>query len=342
MTSEIKPVYGIERTHLASLIPLPTPFSIYVFPSTYCNFKCIYCAHSLRPEELNEKYGLERRHMSLETYHRIIAQIAEFPHRLKLLSLTGQGEAMMNKNIAEMVRIAKNAQVAERIEIISNGRLLSQEMADSLIDAGLDILRISLQGLNSDKYQEVAGVKVNFDEFHANLRYFFNKRKNTKLYVKIMDVALEANEEEKFYAMFRNCSDRMYIEKMLPTYAGVPLTDTMPQADYDRQGRKIMPRNVCPLPFYMLSVFPEGDVEPCDTLYKPVVLGNIHNERLIEMWRGEKLHRFWLQQLQGERKDNPKCAVCCAPNDVAHPEDVLDENTADIIQRLSKHGEKIA
>ena len=30
-------------------------------------------------------------------------------------------------------------------------------------------------------------------------------------------------------------------------------------------------------------------------------------------------------QLEGKRYDNPKCAVCTAPDDVAHPEDVLDE-----------------
>lgn len=333
MASEIKPVYGVERTHLASLIPLSSPFSIYVFPSTYCNFKCIYCAHNLKPDEIKEKYGLERRHMSLDTFRIAIKQISEFPEPIKLLSLTGQGEPLMNKNIAEMVRIAKDANVAERIEIISNGRLLSRKMADALIDSGLDSLRISLQGITSDKCTEIGGVKIDFDELYENICYFYRKKEKTKLFVKIMDVSLGKEEEKKFYDLFRDCSDRMYVERMLPAYSGVPLTEGM-QVDYDRYGRKIEQRDVCPLAFYMLGIFPEGDVEPCDTIYKPIVLGNIHSGRLLDMWRGEKLRQFWIQQLQGERKNNPKCAVCCAPNDVAHPEDVLDRDASEIIARL--------
>lgn len=334
MTSEIKPIYGTQRSHLASAIPLSTPYSIYVFPSTYCNFKCVYCAHMFSPEEIKEKYGLERQHMTLDTYRETIAQMAEFPERFRLLSLTGQGEPLMNKHIAEMVRIAKEAGVAERIEIISNGRLLSNKMADALIEAGLDTLRISLQGLNSEKYREIGGVKVDFDELHENIRYFYRRKNNTDLFVKIMDIAIDKGDENLFYDKFRDCSDRMYIERMLPAYSGVAITAGM-QVDYDRYGRKITQRGACPLAFYMLGVFPEGDVEPCDTIYKPIVLGNVHHDRLIEMWRGEKLREFWRLHLRGERRNNPKCATCNAPDDVSHPEDILDDNSAEVLERLA-------
>lgn len=335
MVAEIKPIYGTQRTRLATAIPLATPYSIYVFPSTYCNFKCVYCAHMFPPEVIKEKYGLDRNHMSLDTYRETIAQIAEFPEKIRLLSLTGQGEPLMNKNIAEMVSIAKEAGVAERIEIISNGRLLSQKMANGLIEAGLDTLRISLQGLSSQKYQDIGGVKVNFEEFHDNIRYFYQNKRNTELFVKIMDVALDPGEEALFYEKFGDCADRMYVERMLPAYAGVEITDSMQQVDYDRYGRQITHRKVCPLAFYMLGVFPEGDVEPCDTIYKPVVLGNVHSDRLVDMWRGDRLRQFWMQHLRGERYDNPKCANCNAPDDVAHPEDILDDDREELIRRLA-------
>ena len=334
MTSEIKPIYGTQRTRLASVVPLATPYSIYVFPSTYCNFKCVYCAHSFPPEEIKARYGLERRNMSLETFRETIAQIAEFPQRIRLLSLTGQGEPLMNKQIAEMVHIAKQAGVAERIEIISNGRLLSHAMADDLIEAGLDTLRISLQGLDSDKYLRIAGAKVDFDEFLDNIRYFHDRKRKTELFVKVMDVALDEGDEARFYDTFRPCSDRMYVELMLPAYSGVAITTGM-KVDYDRYGRKIEPRSVCPLAFYMLGVFPEGDVEPCDTIYKPIVLGNVHTDRLLDMWQGEKLREFWRLHLRGDRRSNPKCAGCNAPDDVSHPEDILDGDAAELLGRLA-------
>lgn len=338
MKSEIKPIYGTDRTKLAKGIPLPTPFSLFVFPTTYCNFKCIYCGHSLGHTKMKEKYDFVPQHMSMETYKMVVEQVKQFPGKIKMLSLTGQGEPLINKEIPLMVKMAKEADIADRIEIITNASLLTNEMADALIDAGLDTLRISVQGLSSEKYKNICGVNVNFERFMDNIRYFYAHKKNTKLFVKIMDVSLSEGEEEKFYRLFSNCTDRMYVEKMLPAYEGVDLTKDM-SVDYDRYGRKHTKRKVCPLPFYMLGIFPNGDVEPCDTIYKPIVLGNVHQDSLLQMWNGERLKEFWEMQLEGNRYINSKCAACCAPDDVSHPEDILDDDAEELLNLIK--GEKI-
>lgn len=334
MASEIKPIYGTERVKLAEVVPLAAPYSAFVFPTTYCNFKCAYCGHSLGHAEMKRQYDFQPEHMTMETYEKTIEQLAEFPQKLKLLSLTGQGEPLLNPHIADMVRMAREKGVAERIEIISNASMLRPALADALIEAGLDTLRVSLQGLSSEKYETICKAHVNFGELLENLRYFYAHRGKTKLFLKVMDVALEEGEDEKFYAIFSDMTDRMYIERMLPAYDGVELTQGM-EVEYDRYGGKTEgTRKVCPLAFYMLGVFPNGDVEPCDTIYKPIVLGNVHEARILDMWYGEKLREFWRLQLEGRREENRRCAHCCAPNDVAHPEDILDGAAEEILKRL--------
>jgi len=72
--------------------------------------------------------------------------------------LMGQGEPLINKDIPVMVKMAKDAEIAERVEIISNGSLLDKTMSDRLIEAGLDTLRISLQGLNSKNIKTYAAL----------------------------------------------------------------------------------------------------------------------------------------------------------------------------------------
>lgn len=335
MISEIKPIYGTERVKLSDVVPLATPFSVFVFPTTYCNFKCIYCGHSLGLEKMKDKYNFEPQNMSLETYEKVIMQLKEFPNKLKMLSLTGQGEPMINKELPVMIRRAKEADIADRIEIITNASLLTKEMADALIDAGLDTLRVSLQGLSSSKYKEICGADIDFKEFMTNIKYFYANKKHTQLFVKVMDVSLKEGEETEFYKLFGDCTDRMYIEKMLPAYEGVAITQDM-NVEYDRYGRKNKKKKVCPLPFFMLGIFPDGDVEPCDTIYKPIVLGNVHQDTLINMWNGERLRDFWKVQLKGERYSNKKCAICCAPDDVSHPEDGLDDDAECILRRLSE------
>lgn len=336
--AEIKPIYGLQREKLADNVPLDAPYSAFIFPTTYCNFKCIYCAHSLGHANMKEQYDFVPEHMQMATYIKTIEQLKAFPRKLKMLSLTGQGEPLLNPHIAEMVDIAKKAQVAERIEIISNGALLYKQLADDLIAAGLDVLRISLQGLSNEKYSEICGAKINFKQYVDNIAYFYKHKTNTQLYVKIMDVALEEGEDKKFYEIFDSCCDRMYIEKMLPAYDGVKLTEDL-EITSDRYGNPTERKyDVCPLAFYMLGIFPNGDVEPCDTIYKPIVLGNVNNNdsTLLEMWNSEKLKDFWRMHLTGKRYDNKRCANCCAPNDVAHKEDILDNDAAQILGKLDK------
>jgi len=63
-------------------------------------------------------------------------------------------------------------------------------------------------------------------------------------------------EEEKFYRLLKMLRQNVY-RKMLPAYDGVEITKNM-KVEYDRYGRKHEKRNVCPLPFYMLGIFPNG------------------------------------------------------------------------------------
>ena len=333
MASEIKPICGLQRTKLSEVVPLSTPYSVFIFPTTFCNFKCIYCAHSLGTDEMKRRYDFSKETMSMETYEKAIEQLKEFPEKIKMLSLTGQGEPLINKKIGQMVKIAKASNAFERVEIITNASLLTRQVSDEFIEAGLDTLRISLQGLSAEKYKNICGTDIKFDEFMSNIRYFYAHKKKTCLYVKIMDVSLDAGEEEEFYKLFSDCSDRMYIEKMLPAYDGVKITDKM-SVKYDRYGRTVEKRKVCPLPFFMLGILPNGDVEPCDTIYKPIILGNVHTDSILKMWNGKMLKDFWKMQLKGDKKKNSKCAVCCASDDVAHPEDVLDDDAKQILKLL--------
>lgn len=334
MASEIKPICGLDRVKLSEAVPLDTPFTLFVFPTTFCNFKCNYCGHSLGFEKMKEQYDFEPQTMSLETYKLIIEQVKKFPNKLKVLSLTGHGEPLINKNLPEMIKIAKKADIAERIEIISNASLLTNDIAKALIDAGLDTLRISLQGLSSDKYKKVCDYNLDFNKFISNIRFFYENKKQCNLFVKVMDIALDEGEEDKFYNLFSNISDRMYIEQCRPVYDGVKYSTKITTVTEDRYGRIHEKRKVCPLPFFMLGIFPNGDVEPCDTIYKPIILGNVNNESLFDMWNGKELRQFRIMHLNKKRYDNSKCSVCCAPDDVAHPEDNLDDSTEKILDKL--------
>ena len=268
-------------------------------------------------------YGLKPETMSPETFKRAVDQLKDFPDRLKVLNMSGQGEPLLNRDLPDMIAYAKVAGVAERVEIITNASLLNREMSDRLIDAGLDCIRISLQGITSERYKEICGFSLDFEKLTEEIAYLFRHRRQCEIFVKVMDITLEDGEEEKFYNLFGPITNRMYIEKCKPVYDGVEATQNI-EGGTDRYGRRHEPRMVCPLPFYMLGILPDGTVSPCETIYVPEILGNVWTDNLVGMWNSNKMKRFQKMQLQKMRMDNPKCARCCAPDDVAHPEDNLD------------------
>lgn len=335
MANKILPLAGLERVPLREHIPLSTPFSAYIFPTNRCNFRCSYCAHSLGSQGFQEQYGFPPETMSMDTYRAAVDQLAEFPERLKTLSLTGQGEPLLHPRLPEMVAYAKEKGVSGRIEFMSNGALLRPELSRALVDAGLDGIRISLQGLSSRKYAEVCGAKLDFDRFVEQVAWLYGHRKQCEVFVKILDVALEPGEEERFYALFSPIADRVYIEQCRPVYAGVSSTEGL-TAEADRYGRPHRPRRICPLCFFMLGIFPNGDVYPCETIYRPEYLGNVHRDRLTDLWNGQRLRGFWKAQLEGGRARIPGCARCCAPDDVSHPEDELDGSEQELLERLER------
>lgn len=335
MDGKILPLAGLDRVPLREHVPLETPFSAYIFPTNHCNFRCTYCAHSLGAKGFEAQYGFPAEHMSMETYRRTVDQLSEFPGQLKTLSLTGQGEPLLHPRLPEMVAYAKERNVSRRVEFMSNGSLLTPRLSQALVDAGLDGIRISLQGMSSEKYAEVCGAKLDFEQFVEQIAWLYGHKRQCEVFVKILDVALEPGEEDAFYRRFSPIADRVYVEQCRPVYAGVSATQDISAAS-DRYGRPHSRRSVCPLCFFMLGIFPNGDVYPCETIYRPEYLGNVHRDRLVDLWNGETLRRFWRAQLEGGRDAVPGCAGCCAPDDVSHPEDELDGAARELLERLDE------
>lgn len=333
--SEVKPFTGVDdRVKLADAVPLATPFTLNIFPSNVCNFKCRYCAQSLGSEVLRREYGLPPENMPLEIMELVVRQAAEFSNPFKLVSFMGHGEPLCNPDLPEMIGLVKRAGIAERVDIITNASLLTPDYSDRLLAAGLDVLRVSLQGVSSGAYWETSQVRLDFDAFCQNLSYFYQNKGTCKLYVKVVDAALGEGEESVFFDRFAPITDRMFIDRIKPVYSGVDYTESERDLSVDRYGKHHEKRLVCPQPFYMLSVWANGDVAPCDALYKACPLGNVKTSSLRSMWESEQKRSFCRLHLQGLREYDPACAKCCAPDDVQHEADVLDHDRETLLLKF--------
>lgn len=313
-----------KRSILADVIPLDTPYAITFFPIYACNFKCNYCIQSLNQKQRG--FISDVIAMDFEVYKKCIDEILMFPKKLKAIHFAGLGEPLLSKDIVRMVKYAAEKNAADIIDIVTNGALLTPELSEALIDAGLDKIRISVQGLDAEKYKEVSDVKIDFNHFVENIKYFYDHRKNTKIYIKIMDISLENKNEKEFFNLFENICDNIAIEHLCPFVGTIDYDASFDHPTFIQtmNGNMIPNSEVYPQPFYSLQVYPDGNCIPCCTVEKPIVVGNCKNETLYKIWNSKKLNDFRKMQINKNKNQNPICAKCEQYKYSMFPEEVLD------------------
>lgn len=112
-----------------------------------CNLGCTYCMPHMKPKTFKSDEVLTG-----EEVLRIVRVARDFGvHKVRL---TG-GEPLLRDDILELVRGIKKAGVPD-LSVTTNGMFLG-ERAESLKEAGLDRLNVSLDTMRPDRFKEITG-----------------------------------------------------------------------------------------------------------------------------------------------------------------------------------------
>jgi MoaA/NifB/PqqE/SkfB family radical SAM enzyme len=117
---------------------------VYIEPTNRCNLECRTCIRNSWDEPLGK--------MEWKTFSSILEGLRLHSPSPKVF-LGGFGEPLAHPQIVEMVAGAKA--LGAPVELITNGTLLTREMSQGLIKAGLDILWVSLDGAKPESYADV-------------------------------------------------------------------------------------------------------------------------------------------------------------------------------------------
>ncbi len=327
--------YKHKKVNMADAIPLDTPFTIVIEPTNACNFKCSFCFHSLKSDVLRNK-GFSQDYMSLDQYKKIIGDIVGFPNKIKVLRFSGFGEPLLNKKLSQMIEYAKEFNVAERIMVISNGSLLTNELSSSLIKAGLDELLISVEGLTGEKYKELCSIDINFEKFVDNINYFYNHKNGCKVYAKIINADMRKTDYKRFYNIFEAITDGIFMDNIIPIFTGVDYSALVSDGSKDIEGKPKKSLAVCIQPFNSLFIHATGHVSACCTDYlEELTFGNVFNESLMNIWNGQKLNKFRVMHLKKMHKNHLQCKKCDYMNYVNQDENIIDGQSEEILARMA-------
>ncbi len=325
----------IERIKLSDAVPLKTPFTIYVDPSSACNFKCDFCYHSIDKNSL-EKINFKKEIMKMELYTQIIDSISKFPDKIKMLSLFIKGEPLLNSKLPEMIIMAHKKKITEKIYITTNGALLAPGLNRKLINAGLNEILISIEGVDSAEYKQITGVDVDFHEIVSNIKDFYKNRGNCKCFIKTVTYSQNIDKVNKFHEIFDPICDFAYVEQVVPVFDRVNYEEMiLDRSNLNKFGRPI---HTCTRPFFNMCIHSNGDIGACLVDYVPEVLfGNVKNDSLYDVWNGNQFNDFRLMHLEKKRYDHFKCGKCVSPDYDSQESDLLDDESDRLIQ-LIKNG----
>jgi MoaA/NifB/PqqE/SkfB family radical SAM enzyme len=218
---------------------------VYIEPTNRCNLDCRTCMRNVWDEPLGR--------MKKATFKGIVEGLHSVSSA-PLVFFGGLGEPLMHPDIVDMV--AKAKALGGTVELITNGTLLTRTMSEKLINAGLDMLWVSLDGATPESYGDVR-LGATLPGVLENLRGFHEERLNRNMcldcrradaynaydrpYIGIVFVAMKRNIDD-LPVLLEMCSrfavSRFMVSNVLPysedmcaeSLYHLALTDTNPIA----------------------------------------------------------------------------------------------------------------
>lgn len=278
-----------------------------------CNFRCKFCPESITDYE--ERVGGIFA-LTFDQFRKICSDILALG-QLKVLRFYMMGEPFLHKDLPEMIAYAKHAQVAERIEVTSNGTAITEKTSARILDSQLDYLRVSIYAMDPVRHKVITQSEITPERIRNNIATLYEMRKKSGktspfIYVKMIN-PFDQEEEKRLFDTYKDISDEISIEKPMnwDNPDGVDFLDNVYDKEIDRAKLFPYPKEVCPFPFYNLVVHSSGDVSVCCVDWeKKTVCGNIFQQSLKDIWTGPKLLAFQRMQIERRKHENEACRNC--------------------------------
>lgn len=109
-------------------------------------------------------------------------------------------EPLTDKRLPDIVRYIKEDETA-KVELNSNGGLLTEKLGSKLLEAGIDIIRFSVDGFSAESYKK-SGRGNDYDTVVENINKFIELKKrvgsDVVIFVRMIDMDINKNEQSEF------------------------------------------------------------------------------------------------------------------------------------------------
>jgi len=165
------------------------PDMIPIDNTSLCNLRCSMCSH----RNMLRKPGI----MTMDLYKSIVDEVARENRNTKLW-MTFFGEAALLRDMPERIAYAKS-RGCTNVAINTNGTLITTEIAEQYIRAGLDYLYVGIDAARSETYAKLRVGSQGLEQTIANVltyKRLLERFGNCRQQLFVQFVVMDENEAE--------------------------------------------------------------------------------------------------------------------------------------------------
>ena len=266
------------------------PEIVQIESTNICNAKCVFCPR----DDMHRRQGI----MSVELFRKIVDECVELG--ITHVRMHNYGEAFIDKKLVEKVRYAKQQGIKE-VGMISNGSLITDQIARGMIDAGLDAINISVDASGKDVFESTR-IGLKYDKVIGNIERLVRLRAQSgKRRPKLILSFVRQNnsaDEQAFIEHWKAIADKIHITD-LHNWAGTLNTES--DVNYP-----------CYRPWLTFTVLWDGRVSLCCADFDgKIILGDLNTHSIAEIWNAEVYRDVRRQHLESGGPDI--CRACDLP-----------------------------
>jgi radical SAM protein with 4Fe4S-binding SPASM domain len=247
------------------------PLFIDIEVTSACNLKCPFCATTFRGK------GISKGFITFDEVKRIIDEGVS--NNLYGVKFNIRGEPLLHPEIHEFVKYAKQRGLID-VYFNTNAMLLTDDIARKLIDAGLDRLSISFEGITKGVYEKYR-VGAKYETVLSNISKIQLLKK--KLGVEHPKIRIQTVMLPEIVSAFEQY--KSFWSK---------IADEVGFLDYKEM--KVKKKGVeypwaCPQIWQRMAVWWNGTILPCNHDDDGMLaLGNIHEVSIKDLWQSSFLN----------------------------------------------------
>ena len=306
------------------------PGALLIDITNRCNAKCVWCPN---PDLTN--VGA----MDMDVYRKIID---DYGSRGGVITFGTFGEPLMDKHMKERIEYIKSYPKIHKIEILTNGFFLNENIVPTIIENGVGI-DISLDELDKKTFEDVK--KMNFDVVRDNIVNFLETNSKAikpvpvNIRIKTMKTVEETLEQKLFKTI--NSYDCSVVlnsidDNIISNWAGKLdkesfikehkiTTDNKTSFTHKRFNQT----NVAPctqLWKWMVVYWDASVVLCCADMFSQAVVGDLKLNSIAGVWNGSQMKSHRDQMISRKRFEVPICQDCDIHLSWHNLKDYYDEN----------------